>query len=162
MQQRIRLKPMSVNEAYTGKRFKTKKYSSYKKRLLYELKQVKLPKPPLQLEIVFGFSNSAADWDNPVKPFQDILQHKYKFNDKDIKKGIVEKVIVPKGKEFIDFYISSYNPNTSLLQYKRGQEDLIEHIKNEITKAEKSNNSNDFMIDVLSILKALKPLEKEI
>jgi len=43
------------------------------------------------------------DWDNGIKPFVDILQKKYGFNDNKIFKGVVEKKIVGKGEEFISF-----------------------------------------------------------
>jgi hypothetical protein len=53
-------------------------------------------------------SNVLSDWDNPVKPFQDILQKRYGFNDKNIFKAVVTKVKVPRGYEFIDFEIIPY------------------------------------------------------
>ncbi|WP_283687571.1 hypothetical protein [Dysgonomonas sp. Marseille-Q5470] len=46
-----------------------------------------------------------SDWDNPVKPTQDILSKKYRFNDKLIRKAIVETEIIKKGKEYIEFEI---------------------------------------------------------
>ena len=57
------------------------------------------------LILKFGFSSKLADWDNPVKPFQDILQKRYNFDDRDIFKATVEKEIVKKGNEFIEFKI---------------------------------------------------------
>ena len=44
-----------------------------------------------------------ADWDNPIKPFVDILQKKYGFNDRDILEATVKKVKTAKGKEYIEF-----------------------------------------------------------
>lgn len=63
------------------------------------------PDGPLYLKIVFGFSNKASDIDNPVKPFIDILQKKYKFNDKRIYCLQVDKKDVKKGEEYIYFRI---------------------------------------------------------
>jgi Holliday junction resolvase RusA-like endonuclease len=103
----INIKPLSVNECWQGKRFKTPKYKSYEKQLLYTLPPLKLPQPPFHLILKFGFSSKLADWDNPVKPFQDILQKKYKFDDRDVFKATVEKEIVEKGNEFIEFDIMS-------------------------------------------------------
>lgn len=55
----------------------------------------------LKLDIVFGFSTSTADIDNPLKPLLDCLQKKYGFNDRSIYELHVKKEIVKKGKEFI-------------------------------------------------------------
>ena len=104
----IQIKPLSVNEAWQGRRFKTPKYTGYEKELLLKLKPLPLPEPPYEISFTFGLSNINADWDNPVKPFQDILQKKYKFNDKDIMRAVVNKIIVPKGSEFISFNIVSH------------------------------------------------------
>ena len=42
-----------------------------------------------------------------IKNFVDILSKKYHFNDSLIYRGIIEKVIVPKGKEYIKFEIKT-------------------------------------------------------
>ena len=102
---RIAIKPLSVNQCWQGKRFKTPKYKNYEKELMYRLPALKLPPPPYHLILKFGFSSKLADWDNPVKPFQDILQKRFNFDDRDIYKATVEKEIVKKGNEFIDFKI---------------------------------------------------------
>jgi len=103
----IKIKPLSVNQAWMGRKFKTPKYKAYEKTVLLMLKPLKIPPSPLKLVITFGFSNAQSDWDNPIKPFQDILQKKYGFNDCDIYEATVKKVIVKKGFEFIDFEIYS-------------------------------------------------------
>lgn len=103
----IKIKPLSVNEAFQGKRFKTNKYNDYEKLLLLTLKPLEVPEGHLEVHYTFGFSSKNADIDNPIKAFQDILQKKYKFNDSNIYKLVVNKVIVPKGEEFIQFKIMS-------------------------------------------------------
>lgn len=104
----IKIKPLSVNEAWKGKRFKTKSYDNYERTLMYMLpKSIVIPEPPFVLTLEFGFSSASSDWDNPVKLFQDVLAKKYKFNDKLIKKGIVSVEMVKKGEEFIRFKIES-------------------------------------------------------
>jgi Holliday junction resolvase RusA-like endonuclease len=103
----IKIKPLSVNQAWQGKRFKTPVYKTYEKTLLYMLPKITLPEPPFKLEMEFGFSNSASDWDNPIKPLQDILQKKYNFNDRDVFKAVVTKVKVKKGEDYLKFNISS-------------------------------------------------------
>jgi len=104
----IKLKPLSVNEVWKGKRFRTKAYDNYERALMFMLpKKITIPEPPFLLTLEFGFSSSASDWDNPIKPFQDVLAKKYNFNDKLIKKGIVSVEMVKKGSEFIRFKIES-------------------------------------------------------
>ncbi len=106
---RIEAKPMSVNNAFTGKRYKTDAYKAYEHKLMYLLpNSFKLPEPPYEIQFEFGFSNSASDWDNSIKQTQDILSKKYKFNDKLILKGSATKVIVPKGQEYFKFEIKTF------------------------------------------------------
>lgn len=100
---RIEIKPLSVNDAWKGRRYKTDEYKQYQNTLLWLLPKIKLPPPPYELHFKFGFSSSASDWDNPIKPTQDILSKRYGFNDKLIRKAVVETEIVPKGKEYIEF-----------------------------------------------------------
>ena len=103
---KIEIKPLSVNQAWQGKRYKTEAYKVYEKSLLYILPKIQLPEPPFLIEFEFGFSNVLSDWDNPIKPLQDVLQKKYHFDDKDVFKAIVTKVKVPKGKDYLKFKIS--------------------------------------------------------
>jgi Holliday junction resolvase RusA-like endonuclease len=70
---------------------------------------------PLEVSLVVGLSNMASDVDNVVKPFIDVLQKKYKFNDKYIFRLIVEKKLVVKGAEFIEFYIKKMTPRHYIL-----------------------------------------------
>lgn len=105
---KIRCVPLSVNKAWQGRRFKTDAYKLYEKFLMWKLpKKIDLPAPPYEIHFEFGFSSSLADWDNPVKPLQDILQKKYKFNDKLVKRAIVDVVDVAKGEEYFTFNIKT-------------------------------------------------------
>ena len=101
----LEIKPLSVNECWQGKRFKTKAYLKYEKDLLLILPKIKMPEPPFEIYFEFGFSNIMSDWDNPVKPLQDILQKKYGFNDKDIIKAVVVKKKVKKGEDYFKISI---------------------------------------------------------
>jgi Holliday junction resolvase RusA-like endonuclease len=47
------------------------------------------------------------DWDNPIKPLQDVLCKKYGFDDRDIYEGVVRKVVVKKGEEFLKVKLES-------------------------------------------------------
>ncbi len=102
---RIEIKPLSVNEAWKGRRYKTDKYKRYQRNLLYLLPRIKLPEPPYTVYYEFGFSSAASDIDNPIKLLQDILQKKYSFNDKHVHEMLVRKYKVKKGNEYIRFKI---------------------------------------------------------
>lgn len=104
---KIKINPLSVNAAWKGRRFKTDLYRSYERDVLLLLPTLAAPKGELCIKILFGFSSKLKDIDNPLKPFIDILQKKYKFNDRDIYRLTVEKEIVPKGCEYINFEINS-------------------------------------------------------
>jgi len=100
---KIKVKPLSVNNAWQGKRFKTQDYKSYEQELFYLLpSKINIPAKDIVLSITFGISKN-SDIDNPIKPFLDILQKKYNFNDKNISKLILTKTEVKKGEEFISF-----------------------------------------------------------
>lgn len=105
---KIDIKPISINQCWQGRRFKTKKYKDFEKELLLKLPAFEIPPGKLTLVINFGLSSKNSDWDNPIKPFQDILQKKYNFNDRMIYKAIVSKIDVKKGNEFIEFFINKY------------------------------------------------------
>lgn len=76
---------------------------------MLKLKPMYVPEGKLMLTVTFGLSSRNSDWDNPIKAFQDVISKKYGFNDRRIYKGIIEKVIVPKGQEFIEFEITAIN-----------------------------------------------------
>ena len=105
---RINIKPLSVNQAWQGKRFKTKEYKKYEKDVLLILPKLTVPEGRLKLTITFGLSNKNADVDNPVKCFVDCLQKKYGFNDRHIYELLVRKLDVKNGEEFIEFEIKKY------------------------------------------------------
>lgn len=98
---KLDIKPLSVNDAWQGKRFKSPAYKSYERLMLCALPATPLPEPPYRLYYEFGFSNTQSDYDNPCKPLGDILQKKYGFNDKEIYEAFIRKRIVKKGQEYI-------------------------------------------------------------
>lgn len=111
IQFKINRKPLSVNEAWQGKRFKTKAYKDYEKEMLLLLPPKKIPTDKmLRVEMFFGFSNSLSDLDNPVKLLLDICQKKYGFNDKSIFELNVRKCLVKKGEEFFTIGIFELLP----------------------------------------------------
>ena len=106
----IEIKPLTVNQVWQGKRFKTPAYKAYEKALLMLLpykQHMDIPEGHLRLTITAGLSNSASDIDNIAKPFIDILQKKYGFNDKLIYQLMLNKQVVKKGDEFIEFELEA-------------------------------------------------------
>lgn len=104
---KLNIKPLSVNAAWQGKRFKSPAYKQYERDMLMIMPRLEVPEGELKLSIVFGFSNKSSDIDNPLKMFIDILQTKYKFNDSRITSLLVKKLKVEKGFEYIEFNLEA-------------------------------------------------------
>lgn len=101
---KINIKAISVNQVWQGRRFKTPAYNKYESDVGKLLPSgIEIPTGPLALFLEVGQSNMAADFDNPVKPFVDILSKKYGFNDKMIVEAIIRKRKVEKGDEYVLF-----------------------------------------------------------
>ncbi len=102
---KIKIKPISQNEAYKGRKLKTSKYHNFEKLLMLLLppKLEISPEGKIEFNVKFCLSSKLADGDNPLKSFQDLVSKKYNFNDKRIYRWIIEKVDVAKGQEFIEF-----------------------------------------------------------
>lgn len=110
---RLDVKPISVNECWRGRRWKTDAYRMYEIATTFLLpRNIHLPEGKLFIKLEFGFSSKGSDVDNPVKPFLDILQKRFNFNDSRIYKLLSIKKIVPKGSEYIKFKIEGYEPQT--------------------------------------------------
>ena len=103
---KINIKPLSTNQLWQGRRFKTPLYKSYEQEMMYLLPKLVVPNSKLLLKIKFGLSSKLADLDNCCKGCVDILARKYDFNDRMIYKIEAEKVITKKGREFIEFEIT--------------------------------------------------------
>jgi len=108
---KIDIKPLSVNEMYIGRRngtrVKSGKYRSWKNNILFMMPKIDLPEPPYKITYEFGFSSAGSDIDNAVKPFQDVLQKVYGFNDNKIHEFTARRSNVKKGQEYIKFGISN-------------------------------------------------------
>ena len=79
----VDIKPLSVNSAWQGKRFKTKAYHDFERDLLWLLpKNIKPIEGRVEVRFRFHMKNhKLADWDNPIKPLQDVL----------VKSGIIQE-----------------------------------------------------------------------
>lgn len=107
--ERIEIKPISVNEVWKGRRFKTPAYKRYERCVSYLLdRSMEIPDGKLWIRMRAAFSSSGSDLDNVIKPFLDILQKKYGFNDNRIYRIEIEKTLVNKGEEHIEFEILEY------------------------------------------------------
>lgn len=105
----IKVKPMSANVMYLGRKVKSAKYRQFEQAVLTELpSDVVIPKGKLRLTLKIGVSSTLADLDNALKPFIDCLQLKYGFNDKHIYRIFATKEDVAKGKEYIKFEIAEW------------------------------------------------------
>lgn len=103
----LNIKPLSVNQAWQGKRFKTDLYNDFIQKMHIILpKSIEIPdQTNIKLAIEFGFSSKASDIDNCCKSFIDCLVKKYKVDDRYIYEMHVFKSIVKKGDEYIKFKI---------------------------------------------------------
>lgn len=111
IQFKLNEKPLSINKAWQGKRFKTPAYKVYEEAILLQMPKAKIDtEQMLRIEFFFGFSNKASDLDNPVKLLLDLAQKKYGFNDKNVFELNVRKCLVKKGEEFIQMGIYSLLP----------------------------------------------------
>lgn len=104
---RLDVKPLSVNEAWKGKRYKTDKYKCYEEMILWLLPAGVLIPKRIGINFAFGFSNVKSDLDNPVKLILDIMQKRYGFNDSEVWELNVKKQKVEVGKEFIEIVVFS-------------------------------------------------------
>jgi Holliday junction resolvase RusA-like endonuclease len=107
----VNIKPLSVNAAWQGRRFKTPAYRRYAQELQLILPQITLPEPPYSVIYHVYYSSKASDIDNFLKQFNDCLQKKYNFNDNLIYHSRQTKHIVSKGEEKIQFSIKPFVPD---------------------------------------------------
>lgn len=113
----LKIKPLSVNRAYTavkiGKKAslaKSQEYKAYTKQLPLLLPtHLQLPPGKLVLIIKFYFATAASDIDNCVKPMQDLICDYYGVNDNQIYLLLVEKHTGNKGNERIEFEFLAYS-----------------------------------------------------
>ena len=106
------VKPLSLNNAYRGRRFKTPELAKFHTDVARLIAPIHAQLPTLGERIsaryIFGVSSKNSDGDNLIKVFQDALAECYGFNDKRIYHWDVTKVDVPRGREYIEFEIIPY------------------------------------------------------
>jgi Holliday junction resolvase RusA-like endonuclease len=104
MKTRLPIKPLSVNQAFRGRKFKTPAYVKFQRDMLLLLPNVTLESIS-EVHLHFGFSSKLSDLDNAVKQSLDCIVKKYGIDDRYINKIVLTKEIVQKGNEFIDIHI---------------------------------------------------------
>lgn len=117
---KVIINPLSVNQAWQGRRFKTKEYKAYREHLHLILPKVEVPDGDIWLFVEFGVSNMGFDTDNGIKPFLDALQDKYGFNDRRVTAITAKKTKVKKGDEFVKFElrdITAFNQFLEVLDW---------------------------------------------
>ena len=78
----IQAKPLSVNELWRGRKWKTKKYEAYEKEIASLLPARKTIQGKFRICIKFLIQNAnRIDLDNMIKPLVDIMQKKGYFID---------------------------------------------------------------------------------
>lgn len=108
---KIDFKPLSTNQAWKGRRFKSQAYKNYIHAMALLLPNIELPEPPYKL-ILDLWIDSRADADNCIKQFQDCLQKKYNFKDNLVYKLVVTKYPTSKNDEkCLAFNILHYDEN---------------------------------------------------
>lgn len=106
---KLNIKPLSINKAFQGRRYKTVDYNNFERDMLLILPKYNFDiKANLKLIIKYGFSSKLADLDNPAKLTIDCLCKKYGFDDRQIFELNQTKEIVKKGHEYIAFKIENY------------------------------------------------------
>lgn len=101
--------PMSMNKAYMGAKRKTAAYRCYEVNVARLLPEIEVPEGKLTIYIDVYYSNSRSDLDNAFKPFIDILQSNYGFNDSKIYRIVANKFVVKKGEDRIAFRLEEHS-----------------------------------------------------
>ena len=104
----LQLKPISVNEAYKGRKFKTPQHKKFKDHAKILLRSKRLPKVEKKQPffILYHFyTNMQNDLDNLIKLTQDSICEKLGTDDRYIMGMHAKKFIAKKGEEKIKFKI---------------------------------------------------------
>ena len=108
---KLDLKPVSVNEAYKGRRFSTDIHRLFKDQAAILLRRLKLPrlKPKEEFFVIYKFyTSSRNDADNLIKLTQDSICAALGTDDRYISGIYVRKIKVKKGNERIEFDVFQY------------------------------------------------------
>jgi Holliday junction resolvase RusA-like endonuclease len=130
---KIAVKPLSINEAYAPRivRKGRRTYATTAKTAAYSLYEDAVGEQLPKLDVDFSgdqklivclrafFERDSSDLDNVQKPFQDILQHHYEFNDNRIYQVHMHKHVLGAGHAGIEFYLNTLEGYMKDKQYVR-------------------------------------------
>ena len=98
----LKVKPLTVNQAWKGRRYTSDDYKAYIAECLYKLPKITVEAK--RYEIIFRFyliHHATTDYDNLIKPIQDILVKKGILpDDRFIYKASQEKI--PSNTDYIE------------------------------------------------------------
>ena len=104
----IPIKPLTQNQAWKGRRYKSAAYKQYEKDVNLYLNTLQLPKvipkEPFHLYLEFG-TTKGQDCSNSIKLFEDILCKHLGVNDNCVMSIFARKIVTKKTDRFIRFNI---------------------------------------------------------
>jgi len=105
----IKIKPLSINAAFQGRRFKSPAYKLFEEEFLLIAPHREMIKGKVGIEYKFHLKNhKMADYDNCIKTTQDLIVRKgYIEDDRKIYEAKITKV--PSDEDYIEFRIYKIN-----------------------------------------------------
>ena len=105
---KLQIKPLSINKAFQGRRYKTKEYDLWLEEGLRLLKAQKIEKTrgDVALDIKFFMKSDRSDIDNPLKTFLDLIVKASLIDDDRVIQAI-HLVKIKSKDERIEFEITS-------------------------------------------------------
>jgi len=102
--------PLSVNDAWEGRRFKTPEYKEFEEICLYTLPKKRMLRGIVEIEYRFHLKyHKTSDYDNFIKCFQDILVKRgYIEDDRFIYKATIYKIPSEREQDRIEVIIKPY------------------------------------------------------
>ena len=120
----IPVKPLSTNKMYTGKKRRSIYYKQFSREVMahlnknYDKRGLALT-GNLKLTMEVGVSSKLMDASNTIKAIEDVVvKWAGCFDDRQIYSINVEKYIVAKGEEYINFSITKLRSNRDLRRIK--------------------------------------------
>lgn len=98
---------------WLGRKTDSEEYRRWNKQAIRLLPEVWIPDGPLSIYISVFYKSKLSDLDNAFKPFLDLLQKRYRFDDRRVFHIRARKLLVDtKEQERIEFCIEEYNGPT--------------------------------------------------
>lgn len=105
---KVEIKPLSINDAFQGRRFKTKESKQFDMDMATILPRKEMIRGIVEIHYQFFMVNhSMADYDNVIKCFQDNLVKKgYIEDDRKIYRAVIDKI--PSKEDYVKIIIKEY------------------------------------------------------